>query len=112
MRFGQNQAHRLLKGGINRQIVTARLSLNNSPQTVTESREAPVVTSEKGISCHYFKLLFLRSIHARRGFGHEVLGGGGFGEGDYFAQGFFAGEEHGYAVDAQGYSAVGRGAVG
>src|SRR6266478_1849257 len=68
MRFGQNQAHRLLKGGINRQIVTARLSLNNSPQTVTESREAPVVTSEKGISCHYFKLLFLRSIHARRGF--------------------------------------------
>jgi len=39
------------------------------------------------------------------------LGGGGFGEGDYFAQGFFAGEEHGDAVDAERDAAVRRRAV-
>ena len=47
-----------------------------------------------------------------RGFGHQVLGFGGFGEGDYFANGFFAGEKHDDAVEAEGDAAVRRCAVG
>ncbi len=40
------------------------------------------------------------------------MGGGGFGEGDDFADGFFAGEEHDDAVEAERDAAVRRSAVG
>src|SRR5437879_6500744 len=42
---------------------------------------------------------------------HQILGGGGFREGDDFADGFFAGEKHDHAVDAQRDAAVGRSTV-
>src|SRR5580704_11543995 len=51
-------------------------------------------------------------VHRGRRFGHEVDRGGGFREGNYFAQRLFAGEKHGDAVDAQGDAAVGRRAIG
>src|SRR5437016_333949 len=43
---------------------------------------------------------------------HQILGGGGFREGDDFADGFFAGEEHHHAVDAKRDAAVRRCAIG
>ncbi len=45
------------------------------------------------------------------GVDHEVDGLGGLGEGDDFAEGGCAGEDHDDAVEAEGDAAVGRGAV-
>src|SRR5581483_977075 len=58
------------------------------------------------------ELIELGRINLRGRVGHEVLGGGGFGKGDDFAQGFFAAEKHGDAVDAERDAAVRRRAVG
>ena len=57
-------------------------------------------------------MIELADRRLRWGFGHQVLGGGGFGEGDDFADRFFAGEEHDDAVDAERDAAVRRRAVG
>src|ERR1700678_2099219 len=48
----------------------------------------------------------------RRRFGHQILRCGCLGEGDHLADGFFPGQQHHHAVEAQRYSAVRRRAVG
>src|SRR5437899_2711121 len=58
------------------------------------------------------QLVELISVHGRRRIGHQILSGGGFREGDDFADGFFASQEHDHTVDAQRDAAVRRGAVG
>ena len=58
------------------------------------------------------ELIELVLIDGRGRVSHEVLGGGGFGEGDDFANGFFTGEKHDNAVDPKGDAAVGRRAIG
>src|SRR6266704_5103813 len=57
------------------------------------------------------QLVELISVHGRRRIGHQILSGGGFREGDDFADGFFASEEHDHAVDAEGDAAVRRCAI-
>src|SRR5260370_31095166 len=57
------------------------------------------------------ELVQLIFINRRRRIGHQILGGGGCGEGDHFADRFFAGEEHDHAVDAEGDAAVRRSAI-
>src|SRR5437879_10047442 len=57
------------------------------------------------------KLVELGGVHFARRIGHQILGGGGFREGDDFANRFFTGEEHHYAVDAEGDAAMRRSAV-
>src|SRR5262249_44216106 len=52
------------------------------------------------------ELVELDGVDFGRRFGHQILGFGGFGEGDDFADGSFAGEEHDDAVDAEGDAAV------
>src|SRR5215472_7008259 len=47
------------------------------------------------------QLVKLLRVHIARRVGHQVLRGGCFGEGHDFANGFFAGEQHGDAVHAQ-----------
>src|SRR5678816_2446528 len=46
-----------------------------------------------------------------RGFYHQVLGGGSFGEGDYFSEAFCTCENHDDAVEAECDSSVWRCAV-
>src|SRR5258708_2600193 len=60
----------------------------------------------------YSKLIELSFVHIRWRFGHQVLGFGGFAEGDDFANGSFSRQEHGHAVDTERDAAVGRRAVG
>src|SRR2546421_7485797 len=57
------------------------------------------------------ELVELCGIHFAWRIGHQILCGGGFREGDDFANGFFAGEEHYHAVDAKSDAAVRRCAV-
>src|SRR6266567_8298021 len=58
-----------------------------------------------------FKFFLLNCVDFAWGLRHQILGGGGFGEGDDFANGFFSGEEHDHAVDAQRDAAMRRCAV-
>src|SRR5215469_211806 len=58
------------------------------------------------------EVIELVAVDFGRRVGHEVLGGGGFGEGDDFADRFFAGEKHDDAVDPKGDATVRRRAVG
>src|SRR5713101_6153606 len=64
-----------------------------------------------GLYCNA-ELIELIFVDGRWRISHEILSGGGFGEGDDLADGFFAGEEHHDAVDAQRDAAVRRCAVG
>src|SRR6267154_5672996 len=57
------------------------------------------------------QLVELISVHGRRRIGHQILSGGGFREGDDFADGFFPSEEHGDTVDAKRDAAVGWRAI-
>src|SRR6266478_9642787 len=58
------------------------------------------------------QLIELIFVDGRRRIGHQVLGGGGFGEGDDFANGFLSGEEHDHAVNAERDAAVRWRAIG
>src|SRR5437660_7728460 len=53
------------------------------------------------------KFVELCNVHFARRIGHQILGGGGFREGDDFANGFFTGKEHDHPVDAKRDAAVG-----
>src|SRR5260370_15346254 len=57
------------------------------------------------------QLIELFFVDAGRRIGHQILGGGGLSEGDDLADGFFTGEEHDDAVDAERDAAVRRRAV-
>ena len=58
------------------------------------------------------KLVELSGVHFTGRIRHQILRRGGFGEGDDFANGFFAAEKHGDAIDAQRNAPMRRRAVG
>src|SRR5438105_2407204 len=58
------------------------------------------------------KLFELRGVHFAGRCCHQILRGGGFGESNDFADGFFAGKEHGDAIHAERNPAVRRRTVG
>src|SRR5580698_9320532 len=66
--------------------------------------------SSFGLNCNP-QLVELNGVDVRRRFGHQIYRGCCLCKGDHFAQGFFASEEHGDAVDAEGDTTVGRRAV-
>jgi hypothetical protein len=57
------------------------------------------------------ELIELFFVHRRRRIGHQILRGGRFREGDHFADGFLAGEQHDDAINAKRDAAVRRRAI-
>ncbi len=51
-------------------------------------------------------------VYFAGGFRHQIYRLRGFAEGDHFANGFFSGKEHHYAIEAESDAAVWRRAVG
>jgi subtilase family serine protease len=87
---------------------TAGFSLSATAASVTDGSTGTSTAPERHANVQFLQLLV---GDGGGGFGHEVDGLGGFGEGDDLAQAGCAGQQHDDAVQAEGNAAVGRGAV-